>query len=93
MTGIVNTNLPVSNVYSVPPTPSAPVNVNPTASTPAPADTVELSQAGLALQNGQDLSSLSQAKVRAVRAEIQAGTYESPQRIEGTIDRVLDVLA
>lgn len=93
MTEIVNANLPISNVYAVPPLPSAPGQAHPAVSSSPSVDTVELSQAGLALQEGQDLSSLSQAKVRAVRAEIQAGTFESPQRIEGTIDRVLDVLA
>ncbi len=38
-------------------------------------------------------SSLRQARVRAVRAEIGNGTYETPERINGTVDRLLDVIA
>ncbi len=56
-------------------------------------DTVELSMAGRALSLGLEESSFRIARVRAIRAEIQAGTYETPERINGTVDRLLDVLA
>ena len=38
------------------------------------------------------LSSLRIATTTAIRAEIEAGTYETPQRIEGTVERLLDVI-
>lgn len=38
-------------------------------------------------------SSFRTAWLRAIRAEISDGTYETPERINGTVDRLLDVLA
>ncbi|HNQ24433.1 MAG TPA: hypothetical protein PKK06_15210 [Phycisphaerae bacterium] len=38
-------------------------------------------------------SSLQQARQAAIRAEIQNGTYETLERLNGTVDRLLDVLA
>ncbi|MHC5112774.1 MAG: hypothetical protein ACYTHJ_23205 [Planctomycetota bacterium] len=37
--------------------------------------------------------SLHLAKTNAIKAEIAAGTYESSERIAGTVDRLLDILA
>lgn len=33
------------------------------------------------------------ARTNAIRAEIEAGTYETPERIAGTVERLLDILA
>jgi len=38
-------------------------------------------------------SSFSLARTRAIRAEIEAGTFETRARIDGTVDRLLDVIA
>ena len=38
-------------------------------------------------------SSMRQARVRAVQTEIGNGTYETPERISGTVDRLIDVIA
>ena len=38
-------------------------------------------------------SILRVAKLAVVRAEIALGTYETPERIAGTVDRLLDVMA
>ena len=38
------------------------------------------------------LSSLIIATTAAIRAEIEAGNYETPQRIESTVERILDVI-
>lgn len=57
------------------------------------ADVVEFSPLGRALARAAELSSLSLAKVRAIREEIANGTYETPQRINGTVSRLIDVLA
>lgn len=40
-----------------------------------------------------DQSSMRQARVRAVQTEIENGIYETPERISGTVDRLLDVIA
>ena len=46
-----------------------------------------------ALRRVVDQSSLRQARLRAIQAEIQHRTYETPERITGTVDRLLDVIA
>lgn len=56
-------------------------------------DVVEFSAQGRALARAVRESSLRIAKTRAIRAEIEAGTYETPERIQGTVQRLLDVLA
>ena len=40
-----------------------------------------------------DHSSLRQARLHAIQAEIQNRTYETPERVSGTVDRLLDVIA
>ncbi len=37
-------------------------------------------------------SSLRRAKLAAVREQIALGTYETPERISGTVHRLLDVI-
>lgn len=39
------------------------------------------------------VSSFRSAKVQAVRGEIEAGTYETSERIAGTVSRLIDVIA
>jgi len=38
-------------------------------------------------------SSMRQARVRAIQSEIEDGNFETPERISGTVDRLLDVIA
>ena len=38
-------------------------------------------------------SSLRTARLAAIKGEIAAGTYETPWRIRGTVERLLDVIA
>lgn len=56
-------------------------------------DTIELSRVGEALSLAAEMSSFSIARVRAIRAEIEGGTFETPERIAGTVKRLLDVFA
>lgn len=56
-------------------------------------DTIELSRVGEALSRAAEMSSFSIARVRAIRAEIEGGTFETPERIAGTVKRLLDVVA
>ena len=46
-----------------------------------------------ALRGIVEQSGMRQARVRAVQTEIGNGTYETPERISGTVDRLLDVIA
>lgn len=56
-------------------------------------DRVELSEPCRALSRVVDDSNFRLARVRAIRSEIAAGTYETPDRINGTVSRLLDVIA
>lgn len=56
-------------------------------------DSLEISPLGSVLSRAAELSSLSLAKTRAIREQIESGTYETPERINGTVSRLLDVLA
>jgi hypothetical protein len=56
-------------------------------------DTFELSRAGAARVRAAEKATFLLAKTRAIRAQIEAGTYETPERINGTVDRLIDVIA
>lgn len=55
-------------------------------------DTVEISNVGLNLAREATESSLQRARANAIRAEIRAGTFETPERIRGTVERLLQLL-
>ena len=63
------------------------------APTPAPAgDVVEISTAARLAAKIHDLPEIRQELVQRVKEEIAAGTYETEERIEGTITRLMDEL-
>ena len=55
-------------------------------------DTVEFSRRGTSLAWAVEESSLRIARTRAIRAEIVEGTFETRERINGTVERLLDVI-
>lgn len=55
-------------------------------------DTVEFSSFGRALAEASEQSTFRLARLRAVRDEIERGDYETPERLRGTVYRLLDVL-
>lgn len=55
-------------------------------------DPVEFSRMGRMLAGAADTSSLRQAKIQALRAEIADGTFETQERIDGTVDQLIKVL-
>jgi hypothetical protein len=55
-------------------------------------DTVELSPVGLALSQADVLSPLQVARVCEIRAAIKAGTFLTPERLDGTVERLLEIL-
>ncbi|UCG16512.1 MAG: flagellar biosynthesis anti-sigma factor FlgM [Phycisphaerales bacterium] len=52
-------------------------------------DRVELSELGQLLASARDLPDIRMDKVIAVREQIRAGTYETPDKIEITANRLL----
>ena len=86
----------IGNTYpSVPPSPTT--HARPATSAQVlrgiDGDTLEVSLPGEALARAVEESSLRIARNRAIRAEIFSGTYETPERIDCTVDRILDVIA
>ncbi len=55
-------------------------------------DRVELSRFGRQLADAMRISSLRRARTQAIRAQIENHTYETPERLIGTVDRLLDVI-
>ncbi len=72
--------------------PHAPFRNHPTqASTAAqPVDRVEISPAAQAASQASETGEIRQGLVDNIRAQIAAGTYETPGRIGIAIDRLLD---
>ena len=56
-------------------------------------DSVEFSLAARSLSEAVEFSSMRLAQIHAVREEIASGTYETPERLEATARRLLDVIA
>lgn len=55
-------------------------------------DTVEISTAGKLAAKIHDDSIIRMDLVQRVKAEIAAGTYETPERIDATVDRLMEEL-
>ena len=73
------------NLFSSPPTPILARSTD--------SDMVEISRFGVLLSDAIEPSTFSIARVHAIRAEIRAGAYETTERIDGTVERLLDVIA
>ena len=77
--------------------PTGPSHARSSAPAPSPhsapeQDTVEISSASRELAGTMADSSFRIARVNAIREEVVNGTFETPERIEGTVSRLLDVL-
>lgn len=57
-----------------------------------PEDIFEFSGAARAMAQGVERSSLRLAQIRAIRTEIESGSFETPERIAGSVSRLLDVI-
>jgi hypothetical protein len=55
-------------------------------------DTVEFSATARRLAAAMEPSRFRLVRLRAIRAEIESGAYETPARLEGAVRRLLDVL-
>ena len=84
----------ISNTFPVPPNASGTLNSTRVVA-PVPAqkeDSVEISSIGRSLANVHEPSSLNLARMQVIKSEIQKGTFETSERIMGTVDRLLQVL-
>ena len=59
----------------------------------APTDTVEFSRAAIRQVDALEESTWRIARRAAIKAEIEDGTYITNERLAGTVERLLDVLA
>ena len=57
------------------------------------ADAVEISEVGAMLARLRELPHIRTELVERVRAQIDAGTYETPERLDKTVERILEELA
>lgn len=55
-----------------------------------PADRVEISEMATFMGKLRSMSDIRHNLVERIRAEIEAGTYETPERINATIEILLD---
>jgi negative regulator of flagellin synthesis FlgM len=76
--------------------PHAPFRGQPTkqtSATPAAGDSVEISPAAAAASQVTEAGSVRQDLVNRIRNEIAAGTYETPDKLDGALNRMLDEIA
>lgn len=64
-----------------------------TVQTQAPRDRVEISQIGRMLDGVARLPEIRQERVDEVRRQIAAGVYETPEKLEIALDRLMDELS
>lgn len=74
-------------------TPAAPAPATtPAAQAPAIGDSVEISNVAQLAAQVQELPAVRAEVVNRVKAEIAAGTYETPEKIDVAIDRLMEEL-
>lgn len=59
----------------------------------APVDELDLSNTNQILAKVHELPEIRQERVTALRAAIAQGTYETPEKLEAALDRMLDEMA
>lgn len=65
---------------------------SPTAGAAGVSDVVEISTAAALAAKVHEIPDVRAELVARVKAEVEAGTYETPERIEIAVDRLLDEL-
>lgn len=58
-----------------------------------PRDRIEISPLGQMLDSISRLPEIRHERVEAIRREIAAGTYETPEKLELALDRMIDELS
>lgn len=88
--GGVQPTLPAKTMAAVPEAASVPPQTQ--AQNTQPADVVEISQVAHLAAQAQALPEVRADLVAQVKAEIAAGTYETPERLEIALDGLMDDL-
>jgi len=57
------------------------------------ADQLDLSEAAQALSNISDIPEIRSDRIEAIRTQIAEGVYDSPDKLDTAIDRILDEMA
>jgi negative regulator of flagellin synthesis FlgM len=76
--------------------PHAPFKNQPTkepSATPTTGDRLEISSAAEAAVKATETGGIRQDLVNRIRSEIAAGTYETPDKLDGALNRLLDEVA
>jgi len=55
----------------------------------SPTDEVEISAMGRLLDDASRMPGVREQRLAQIRAEIEAGTYDTPERLEAAVDRML----
>ena len=74
------------------PRPAQPQEIGSSKPPSQPSDEVEISEMGRLLDDLSRNPEIRQDRVDAVRQAIEAGTYETPEKIEMAVQRLLDEL-
>ena len=57
------------------------------------ADELDISREADALSRAHEADGIRSSRVAEIRAQIEAGTYETPEKLEAAVERLLDELA
>ncbi len=82
----------VQGPQRIPPDPTPRINPAEAPNKPARTDAVEISQEARLLEKLSKVPQIREAKVEELRRLIADGTYETTERLEGAVDRILDEL-
>jgi negative regulator of flagellin synthesis FlgM len=63
---------------------------SPTAKPAGPVDAVEISSAGRMLEKASQSSPVRAERIAQIKAAIDAGTYETPEKLEAALEKLLD---
>ncbi len=89
----VNGPGPVSNLFPVKPAASVSNIEQPPATQPvAPLDDVEISAAGKMLDRLSQSPKVHAERLARIKAEIDAGRYETPEKLEAALMKLMDEL-
>jgi negative regulator of flagellin synthesis FlgM len=55
-----------------------------------PVDEVEISSAGKLLEKASQSSAVRAERIAQIKSEIEAGTYETPEKLDAALERLLD---
>lgn len=70
--------------------PTQPVEQTSAPRSTVPQDEVDISSAGKILDELNQSSEVRQERLNQIKAEIEAGTYDTPEKLEAALDRLLD---